>query len=361
MTTPNLDLPELTANQAQPHVTINSALRRLDSLGQLSVIDRALNTPPGSPADGDCYIVGDTPTGAWSGYAENSIAAYIGTAWVEISPEEGWLAWVRDEDLIYAFTGTAWAQAGGGSGVPDGGSTGQVLTKASATNQDVIWATPASGGGGSLSRLTGYERTADFDDLSGWDSEISGTGAAAALAPSMSFFTRIGILELRTGTTSAGRAGVALSADASVNTPLLSFGVEDAVYRIVINGDPDSSFATDYVIRFGIGTALQAGGPTSVFEIFSSGGTWRVDRFGSAIDTAQGVSDSWVEIEIEVDNASQEIRTYIGGALEDTFDNSGESTVQGTLYLQIEKTSGTDDRRVLVDFVEFAQTFSRAP
>lgn len=360
MTTPNLDLPELTANQAQPHVTINSALRRLDALGQLSVIDRALNTPPGSPADGDCYIVGDTPTGAWSGYAENSIAAYIGTAWVEISPEEGWLAWVRDEDLIYAFTGTAWAQAGGGSGVPDGGSTGQVLTKASATNQDVIWATPVSGGG--LSPFTGYYRKADFDDLAGWSSELSGTGASANLEPDLITFARNGIVTLRTGETAAGRAGVALAPDASVTAPMVSFGVEDAVLSFMVSGDPDGSFATDYVFRFGVGNGLLAGGPTLGFHIYTDSGNWWVDRFGSTVDTGQAVqSEAWESFRIEVDNAAEEIRTYINGVLRDTFDNSGLTTVQGTLYVQIEKTSGTTERYAHCDFVELTQVFSRAP
>ena len=108
MTTPNLNLPELAPSQSQPHVPVNSALRRLDALVHLSVLDRALDTPPGSPADGDCYIVGAAPTGAWSTFAEHSIAAFIGTAWVEISPGSGWLAWVADEAVLYVFSAGSW-------------------------------------------------------------------------------------------------------------------------------------------------------------------------------------------------------------------------------------------------------------
>jgi hypothetical protein len=40
------------------------------------------------------------------------------------------------------------ASGGGGSGVPVGGTQGQVLTKYSSTNYDTIWSTPSGGGGG---------------------------------------------------------------------------------------------------------------------------------------------------------------------------------------------------------------------
>jgi hypothetical protein len=43
----------LFAAQAQKHVTVNEALRLLDGLVQLAVLDRHLTAPPASPADGD--------------------------------------------------------------------------------------------------------------------------------------------------------------------------------------------------------------------------------------------------------------------------------------------------------------------
>ena len=57
-TTTKLLLPYILAAQAQKHVTHNEALRMLDGLVQLSVLDRNLTAPPASPADGDRYIVG---------------------------------------------------------------------------------------------------------------------------------------------------------------------------------------------------------------------------------------------------------------------------------------------------------------
>ncbi len=47
-----------------------------------------LNTPPGAPADGQCWIVGTTPTAAWAGQA-NRLAQRIGGAWVFHAPFVG--------------------------------------------------------------------------------------------------------------------------------------------------------------------------------------------------------------------------------------------------------------------------------
>ena len=46
--TTHLLLPYILAAQAQKHVTHNEALRILDGLVQLSVLDRDLTAPPGS-------------------------------------------------------------------------------------------------------------------------------------------------------------------------------------------------------------------------------------------------------------------------------------------------------------------------
>jgi lysophospholipase L1-like esterase len=105
--TPNLQLPYLMAAQAQKHVTHNDALRALDALVQLAVLDKDLTAPPGSPADGSRYIVAASPSGAWTGQAAK-IAAWQDGAWAFYVPREGWRAWVADEDTTYAYTGAAW-------------------------------------------------------------------------------------------------------------------------------------------------------------------------------------------------------------------------------------------------------------
>lgn len=75
----------------------------------LSVIDRDLTAPPGSPANGDTYIPAATATGAWTGW-EGRIAIYRINAWVSYVPRKGWMAFIEDEDKIAVYkTGTTWS------------------------------------------------------------------------------------------------------------------------------------------------------------------------------------------------------------------------------------------------------------
>jgi hypothetical protein len=108
-TSPNLALPYIIAAQAQKHVTHNDAIRGLDALVQLMVLDKDLSSPPGSPSDGARYIVGPSPTGAWAGQAAK-VAAWQDGAWAFYAPRTGWLAWVADEDKLYVHDGSAWGE-----------------------------------------------------------------------------------------------------------------------------------------------------------------------------------------------------------------------------------------------------------
>ena len=105
--TTNLALPFLVAAQAQKHVTHNAALQALDAVVMLSVLDRDLAAPPGTPADGARYLVAAAPTGLWTGQA-GKIAAYQDGAWAFYTVKEGWLCWVADEDLALVYDGAAW-------------------------------------------------------------------------------------------------------------------------------------------------------------------------------------------------------------------------------------------------------------
>lgn len=106
-TTTHLKLPFLEAAQAQKHVTHNEALRVLDAVAQASVLDKDLATPPGSPANGDRYIIAATATDDWLG-KENDIVIWQDNAWAFHTPQDGWLAWVADEGKFYVWSGSAW-------------------------------------------------------------------------------------------------------------------------------------------------------------------------------------------------------------------------------------------------------------
>jgi hypothetical protein len=106
-TTVHLALPFIMAAQAQKHVTHNEALRILDGLVQLSVHDRDLTAPPGSPSDGDRYIVASGATGAWAGWDLN-VALWTDGAWLRLAPRAGWRSWVEDEGLLLVYDGSVW-------------------------------------------------------------------------------------------------------------------------------------------------------------------------------------------------------------------------------------------------------------
>ena len=109
-TTPNLALPELIAAQAQKHVTVNEALRALDALVQLAVLDRNLTSPPGEPAEGARWLVAAGASGDWSGH-DDDIAAWQDGGWSFYPPQIGWLAYVVDEGALIAWIGSGWADA----------------------------------------------------------------------------------------------------------------------------------------------------------------------------------------------------------------------------------------------------------
>lgn len=116
-TSPKLGIPFISSQQAQPEVTHNTAVVMLQALalGALAL----QNAPPGSPDDGDTYIVGAAPTGLWGGHA-NKIATFLG-GWVFIpgvdsdgagidmgADQEGLTIYLRSESGLVTWTGVAW-------------------------------------------------------------------------------------------------------------------------------------------------------------------------------------------------------------------------------------------------------------
>jgi hypothetical protein len=92
MTTPILGMDELAAAQSQPEVPINEALRTLEAFAQIYALDYTA-TPPGSPGEGDSYLIDAAPTGDWAGHAQD-VAFYSG-GWHFLTPRPGWRAYVE--------------------------------------------------------------------------------------------------------------------------------------------------------------------------------------------------------------------------------------------------------------------------
>lgn len=96
-------------------------LRTQQALIQANVKNLTLSAPPGSPVNGDTYIVGSSPSGLWAGQANavaywavdaqdgSSITPNIATgAWEFYTPLAGWSVWDTNTNAIWRFNGTTW-------------------------------------------------------------------------------------------------------------------------------------------------------------------------------------------------------------------------------------------------------------
>ena len=126
-----LHLPYIAAGQAQKHVTHNQALDLVDTLMFLAVETAGSNTPPGSPGEGARFIVGASPTGAWSGNAK-AVAVWQDGGWTFLTPAGGWKAWSIAASQFQVFDGATWQALATGAG---GGDTLGVHTTADTTNR----------------------------------------------------------------------------------------------------------------------------------------------------------------------------------------------------------------------------------
>lgn len=102
-----LKLPLLAAAQAQKEVTHNEALALADIAVQAVVQSVAPASVPASPAVGQCWIVGPSPSGAWTGHA-GAIAAWTSGGWRFVAPFEGMQAWSVADGLVVRRGPSAW-------------------------------------------------------------------------------------------------------------------------------------------------------------------------------------------------------------------------------------------------------------
>lgn len=79
----------------------------LDVLVAPAVEEPPLATPPSAPAIGNCYIIGSSPSGAWSGHAQQ-MAAYTSGGWRFVAPRVGTSVYVASSGSIAVFGGGSW-------------------------------------------------------------------------------------------------------------------------------------------------------------------------------------------------------------------------------------------------------------
>ena len=130
-----------------------------------SVKDTNLTAPPGSPSEGDRYIVGSVATDTWAG-KETQIAEYHarsgGTAtWYYTDPWRGLSSWCEADSILYIYNGASWTTSSSAIGT---------LAHSSLTNLSY-----ASAG------HTGFEPTVTKGNLTTGTAGVTVTGGSSAV------------------------------------------------------------------------------------------------------------------------------------------------------------------------------------
>jgi len=113
--TPILTLPEIAESQAGKYLIHNEAINRLEGV-LVRVLSATTMAEPGSPSEGDTYIVPASATGTdWAGQDDN-IAHYYGGAWHFYAPVEGLAIYSTGDAKTYRYLSSAWGEAAGGGG-----------------------------------------------------------------------------------------------------------------------------------------------------------------------------------------------------------------------------------------------------
>lgn len=176
------------------------------------VENQTTNTPPGSPALADAYIIGPSPTDAWVGHSGKIALCQVAGAFTVITPAEGWRAYDKALNRDFQHTGSAWQSATGrfytqltqftASGtfsknarcfqvkvtvIGSGGSQGQTGGTVSfgshasanggvAGNSTGAGGTATASGGITFSGETGIDDAAEVTPMRGGDAGVTGFG-----------------------------------------------------------------------------------------------------------------------------------------------------------------------------------------
>jgi hypothetical protein len=107
VTTPNLQLTEVTTADTPAAASLNDSFLSLDSTVQLAVLSATTTAPPADAVQGDRYIVPAGASDVWINRTGH-IAYRTPTGWSFRVPRPGWRAWLIADGVLMVFTGTAW-------------------------------------------------------------------------------------------------------------------------------------------------------------------------------------------------------------------------------------------------------------
>ena len=85
--TPRHGIPFLFSGQSQKELFVNEAHALVDALLHAAVEGTA-DAPPTAPAPGECWLVGDEPSGDWLNHA-GALASYQAGEWIFAAARDG--------------------------------------------------------------------------------------------------------------------------------------------------------------------------------------------------------------------------------------------------------------------------------
>jgi len=254
--TTHLLLPYILASQAQKHVTHNEALRLLDAMVQLSVLDRTRTTPPASPVDGDRHIVASGATGLWTGWDLN-VAFWVDGVWMRLVPRPGSLAWIAAEQAFAVWNGSNWDLVGEPVDVSD--AIFSLVNDADPTRKALF----------SLSGIsTGTTRTFTLPNTSSELAILAGTQTFIGNKTFSGSLTASGAVSI-TGTLAASGTVTVSAAAASIGTAVtaatygMGTGVNPTGVTKILNLGTGGAAGSTTVLNIG-SAAAGAGGTTVV-------------------------------------------------------------------------------------------------
>lgn len=103
-----LALPLIAAGQAQKELTHNEALGLIDAGIGAAAETADLSAPPATPSIGQCWLVGEAPTGLWEGHA-GALACWTEGGWRFLPDIEGLTVWIKDQQLWAVREAAGWA------------------------------------------------------------------------------------------------------------------------------------------------------------------------------------------------------------------------------------------------------------
>ena len=142
-TSPRFGLPLLFAGQAQKETFVNEAHALADMLMHCAIHGES-EAPPADPAEGDAWLVGTDPAGAWAGQA-GKLAGWQGGNWLFVTPRRGMrvfdLAAGQDRRYAGEWLAPDAPPVPAGGGVIDAEARAAIAALVAAMQQSGIFAT----------------------------------------------------------------------------------------------------------------------------------------------------------------------------------------------------------------------------